>query len=235
MTLRIDCADGRDRERAIGAALSAVRRGDLVVVPMENVYAVATDAFSHRGVAALREVKGYDSAAPLPVMVGARSTVAGIASGVSEQARSLMDAFWPGALTLLLTPQRTLAWDLPVDAPLAVRMPLHPVALALLMRTGPLVVTAANLPGLAAPTEMDDALEQLGDAVVVALDAGDLSEDDDLPSTVVDVTSATPRIVRVGAVRVSDLRAVCPDVDADETTIPRRVSESQGDRPEGDE
>ena len=99
-----------------------------------------------------------------------------------------MDAFWPGALTLLLTPQRTLAWDLPMDAPLAVRMPLHPLALALLLKSGPLVVTSANLPGMSAPADVDDALEQLGDAVGVALDAGDLSDGEALPSTVVDVT-----------------------------------------------
>ena len=81
MTLRIACADGRDRDRAVAAALAAVRRGDLVLLPTESVYAVATDAFSRRGVAALREVKGYDETVPLPVMVGARSTVTGIASG----------------------------------------------------------------------------------------------------------------------------------------------------------
>ncbi len=235
MTLRIACADGRDRDRAVAAALSAVRRGDLVLLPMEGVYAVATDAFSRRGVAALRQVKVHDRSVPLPVMVGARSTVAGIASGVCEQARILMDAFWPGALTLLLTPQRTLAWDLPMDVPLAVRMPLHPVSLALLRQSGPLVVTSANLPGLAAPFDVDDALEQLGDAVALALDAGDLSGGERLPSTVVDATGAQPRVVRAGAVSLADLRRACPDVEAEVPDTPRRVSPSQGQPPEGDE
>ncbi len=234
MTLRIACADGRDRDRAIAAALSAVRRGDLVLLPMEGVYAIATDAFSRRGVAALREAKSYDAGVPLPVMVGARSTVTGIASGVCEQARILMDAFWPGALTLLLTPQRTLAWDLPMDVPLAVRMPLHPVALALLRQSGPLAVTAANLPGLTAPVDVDDALEQLGDTVALALDAGDLSGGERLPSTVVDVTGDRPRVVRSGAVSLADLRRACPDVEADEHDAPRRVSPLPGQPSEGD-
>jgi tRNA threonylcarbamoyl adenosine modification protein (Sua5/YciO/YrdC/YwlC family) len=212
VTQRIVCADAMHRDRAVAAALAAVRRGDLVIIPTESVYAVATDAFSRRGVVALREAKGYDSQVPLPVMVGSRSTVPGIAARLPDDARALMDAFWPGPLTLLLTPQATLAWDLPVDAPLAVRMPLHPLALALLAAAGPLIVTSANLPGLPAPTDVDDALGQLGDDVALALDAGPLGDPDAPPSTVVDVTGHVPRVVRVGEIAVDRLRAVCPHV-----------------------
>lgn len=212
MTLRISCADGLERERAVAAANAAVKRGDLVVIPTESVYAVAADAFSARGVAALREAKGTDGGVPLPVMVGRRATVSGITARVSDQAQRLIDAFWPGPLTVLLSPQPTLAWDLPRDAPVAVRMPLHPLTLALLERTGPLVVTTANLPGLAAPADVDDALEQLGEAVAVALDAGSLLDESALPSSVVDATGETPVVVRVGALSIEDLRRICPDV-----------------------
>jgi len=74
MTQRIDCADGERRAQAVASAFAAVRRGDLVMIPTESVYALATDAFSMRGVAALREAKGYDGDVPLPIMVGSRST-----------------------------------------------------------------------------------------------------------------------------------------------------------------
>ena len=216
MTQRIPCADGAHRGRAVAAALAAVRRGDLVLMPTESVYAIATDAFSRRGVAAMRDAKGYDESVPLPVMVGARTTVAGIAARVPDDARALMDAFWPGSLTLLLAPQPTLAWDLAGDAPLAIRMPLHPVALALLAQSGPLVATTANQPGMPAPVDVDDAVTQLGDAIGLALDAGDLSGNEPLPSTVVDVTGDRPRVVRIGAIPVEQLRRVCPHVLADE-------------------
>jgi tRNA threonylcarbamoyl adenosine modification protein (Sua5/YciO/YrdC/YwlC family) len=209
VTLRIECADGRDRDRAVSAARAAVRRGDLVIVPTETVYAVATDAFSERGINALRKAKGYDAEVPLPVMVGSRTTVAGIATGITEDARSLMDAFWPGPLTLMFSAQPTLAWALPPDAPLSVRMPLHPVALALLNATGPLAVTTANIPGLPAPTVVDDALSQLGRQTSVLLDAGDLTDDDSLPSTVIDVTGAVPLVVRIGALPVAALERIC--------------------------
>jgi L-threonylcarbamoyladenylate synthase len=212
VTLRIHCADGVERDRAVAAAHAAVRRGDVVLLPMENVYAVAADAFSSRGVAALRRVKDMDEWSPLPVMVGRRTTVNGIAARVSDNATGLMDAFWPGPLTLLLNPQPSLAWDLPREIPVAVRMPLHPVALAVLASTGPLVVTAANLPGMPAPTDVDDALAQLGESVTVALDAGDLEDPDALPSSVVDATAEIPVLARIGALSLTDLQRICPDV-----------------------
>lgn len=212
MTQRIACADGHRREPAVAAALAAVRRGDLVLIPTESVYALATDAFSSRGMSALREAKGYDADVPVPVMVGSRSTIPGIASRVSDDARVLMESFWPGGLTLLLPPQPTLAWDLPPEAPLAVRMPLHPVALALLGASGPLAVTAANLPGLPAPTDVDGALEQVGDRVALVLDAGPLAADAGAASTIVDATGDPPRVVRPGSVSLDDLRRCCPRV-----------------------
>ena len=210
MTQRIACADGARRDKAVAAALAAVRRGDLVLIPTESVYALATDAFSRRGVAALRDAKGYDEHVPLPVMVGSRATLGGVATRVSDDARALVEAFWPGPLTVLLPPQPTLAWDLPTDAPLAVRMPLHPLALALLAQSGPLVVTSANLPGQPAPADVDDALLQVGDFATLALDAGPLADESGLPSTIVDLTAPTPRLVRSGAVSLEQVRAVCP-------------------------
>ena len=160
----------------------------------------------------MREAKGYDDDAPLPVMVGSRSTVPGIAARVSADADALMARCWPGPLTLLLTPQPSLAWDLPSTAPLAVRMPVHPVTLAVLQATGPLVVTAANLPGLAAPTDVDDALAQAGDVAALALDTGPLGEDPGVPSTIVDVTAKPPRVVRQGGIGLDVLQACCPSV-----------------------
>jgi tRNA A37 threonylcarbamoyladenosine synthetase subunit TsaC/SUA5/YrdC len=188
MTQRIECSSGIRREQAVSTALAAVRRGDLVIIPTESVYAIATDAFSERGVAALREAKGYDDA------------------------RCLMESFWPGALTVLLQPQPTLAWSLAPGAPLAVRMPLHPVALSLLAATGPLVVTTANVPGLAAPMDVDDAVAQLGHVAALALDAGSLGGTTALASTVVDTTVEPPRVVRDGAISVDELRQRCPGV-----------------------
>ncbi len=227
MAVIIECADGLHREHAITAAVAAARRGDVLIVPTETVYALATDAFSARGVAAIRTAKGYSAAHPLPVMVGSSSTVSGIAARVSPQAKRLMSSFWPGPATLLLDPQPTLAWDLPAQAPLTVRMPLHPLLIEVLRATGPMVVTAAGIAGLEPPRTAAQALAQAGSAASVVLDAGSLGanvagETDDamgapLPSTVIDARTVPPVIVREGELTHGAMEERCPGLVAPRT------------------
>ncbi|MDD2857689.1 MAG: L-threonylcarbamoyladenylate synthase [Candidatus Nanopelagicales bacterium] len=207
----LSAAAGAERERAVSAAASAARRGDLVLLPTESVYALATDPFSTRGVAAIRSVKGLAEHAPLPLMVPSAATVHGIASGVTPTVQALMEAFWPGPLTLLLPGQPSLAWDLPSHLPVTVRMPIHPVTLAVLERTGPLIVTAANAPGQPGPTSIEAATQQLGECAAIAIDTGELVSHEG-PSTVVDVTGVIPRVVRPGALSVTLLREVAPEI-----------------------
>lgn len=200
-----------DRERAIAAASSAIRRGDLVVIPTESMYALATDAFSARGVAALRALKSTPPGVGLPVMVPNPSTLPGIAAGVSATVNDLVTAFWPGPLTVVVRPAPTLTWELGDDSRVSVRMPLHPIALGVLERTGPTVVTGANLPGMEALTDPDAVEEALEDEVTVMVDAGELSAAWGA-STVVDVTGEVPTLLRHGAYPLETLREVCPDV-----------------------
>ncbi|MDO8732499.1 MAG: L-threonylcarbamoyladenylate synthase [Actinomycetota bacterium] len=206
-------SSGSDRERAVAAAVSAVKRGDLVVLPTESTYALVTDPFSSRGVAALRAAKGQSHDSPLSLMVPSAATVAGIATGVTAPVQALMQAFWPGPLTLLLRPQPTLVWDLTPDLPIAVRMPLHPVILAVLEKCGPLVVTTANGPGHAAPLTLADAIDQLGECASVAIDSGVL-EPAELPSTVLDMSGLDPTVVRQGSLSIAQLQQVAPGIPA---------------------
>lgn len=214
MPVVVDCGAGRERTRAIAAAKAAARRGDVIVIPTESVYAIAVDAFSVAGVRALRHAKGYGDDHPLPVMVPSRSTVPGIAARVSAEATALMTACWPGQVTVLLDPQTSLAWDLPRDAPLAVRVPLHPVALAVLDSVGPMVVTSAGLPGLEEPRTAATAMAQAGGASTVVLDAGELvyGPEQALPSTVVDARTSPVVILRAGAVSATAISTACPGV-----------------------
>lgn len=216
MTQRIACRDGAHRDRAVTAAAAALRRGDLVIIPTESVYAIAADAFSVTGVGLMRAAKGLDESASFAVLVPSATTVSGLSSRISDAARDLMTTFWPGLLTLQVPPQSTLAWSLPAQAPVAVRMPLHPLTLALLATTGPLVVTTANRPGMPAPVTADEAIAQLGEWATLALDAGDPIAPEAMASTMVDVTGENYRIVRVGAVPSDAIAAVLgvrPDAD----------------------
>jgi tRNA threonylcarbamoyl adenosine modification protein (Sua5/YciO/YrdC/YwlC family) len=214
MPPRFDCTDESMRARGITAAVAAIKRGELVVLPTESVYAVATDGFSARGARAVREAKGQSAATPLPIMVASMTTIPGIAFNPSIAAMDLMHGFWPGALTVLVTPQPSLAWDHPAGVPLAVRIPLHPVTLEILRATGPMIVTGANAVGGAAALTVDDALEVLGETVSIALDAGPLGADPmlSLPSTVVDATGEVPVLLREGAITLEQLRSVVPGI-----------------------
>lgn len=214
MTLRFDCTDDGDRTRGITAAVAGIKRGDLVVLPTESVYAVATDGFSARGARAVREAKGQSPLTPLPIMIASVNTIPGIAFNPSIAAMDLMHGFWPGALTVLVTPQPSLAWDHPAGAPLAVRIPLHPLTLEILRATGPMIVTGANSAGGAAALTADDALASLGESASICLDAGALGTDPTLalPSTVVDATGEVPLVLREGAITLEQLRSVVPGI-----------------------
>ena len=170
---RLATSTEEEREAAVTAAAGAVRRGELVVIPTDTVYGIAADAFSHDAVRSLLAAKGRGREMPPPVLVSAATTLDALAEGVPAWARTLVETFWPGPLTLVCRQQSSLVWDLgETRGTVAVRMPDDEVALAVLERTGPLAVSSANLTGRPAATDADAAEEMLGDVVAVIVDAG---------------------------------------------------------------
>jgi L-threonylcarbamoyladenylate synthase len=211
VTLTYDCTDAADRTAAIAAATAAIRRGELVVMPTDTVYGLGADAFSPNAVRRILDAKGRGRDVPVPVLVGSWRTVNGLVEHLPEVAKDLIAAFWPGALTLVLRHGSGLAWDLgDTKGTVAIRMPLHPVALELLAETGPLAVSSANKHGMAAPLTAGEAEEQLGSAVAVYLDGG--PAEDRTPSTIVDLTGDQPLVLREGAVSREALAGVASDI-----------------------
>jgi tRNA threonylcarbamoyl adenosine modification protein (Sua5/YciO/YrdC/YwlC family) len=126
--------------------------------------------------------------------------------------RRLVEAFWPGPLTLIVRAAPSLAWDLgQTRGTVAVRMPLHPVALEILTETGPLAVSSANLTGHPPATDAASAQEQLGDSIRVYLDGG--SSGEPVASTILDLTGDVPQVRRTGALSLEDLQAVLPEAE----------------------
>ncbi|MER6298822.1 L-threonylcarbamoyladenylate synthase [Kitasatospora sp. NPDC001539] len=213
MSRRYDCADAGDRATGLREAASAIRRGELVVLPTDTLYGVGADAFSPEAVGELLAAKGRGRNMPSPVLVGSPTTLHGLVTDFSEQAWELVDAFWPGGLTLVARHQPSLRWDLgETRGTVAVRMPLHPVAIELLNTTGPLAVSSANKTGGPSPATCDEAQAQLGDAISVYLDGG--QADHATASSIVDVTGKVPVLLRAGAVSIEQLREVVPDLEA---------------------
>ena len=152
MSRFFDCADPDERERGLAQAASAARRAELVVLPTDTVYGIGCDAFSSEAVAALLEAKGRGRDMPVPVLVGSPRVLDGLATGVNQRVRDLVEAFWPGAVTLVCQAQPTLTWDLgDSHGTVAIRMPLHPVAIELLREVGPMAVSSANRSGFPRP------------------------------------------------------------------------------------
>lgn len=212
MARRYDTNDATDRVTGLREAASAVRRGELVVLPTDTVYGIGADAFSSEAVADLLDAKGRGRNMPTPVLIGSPNTLHGLVTDFSELAWELVDAFWPGALTLVARHQPSLQWDLgDTRGTVAVRMPLHPVAIELLTEVGPMAVSSANLTGHPAPEDCDAAQGMLGDSVSVYLDGGPTPGN--VPSSIVDVTREVPLLLRAGALSADELRKVVPDLE----------------------
>jgi tRNA threonylcarbamoyl adenosine modification protein (Sua5/YciO/YrdC/YwlC family) len=212
MSALYDCADSQQRETGIAAAVAAVQQGGLVVLPTDTVYGVGADAFTPHAVSALLAAKGRGRNVPPPVLVGSVRAASALAESLGAFGQDLIDEFWPGPLTLVLRATPTLKWDLgDTLGTVAVRMPLHPVALELLRRTGPMAVSSANRHGSPPATTAADAGSQLGVTVSVYLDGGPCAGN--VPSTILDLTGTVPRMLRAGVVNIDQLRKVVPVID----------------------
>jgi len=216
MSARFDCSDPEQRAAGITEATAALRKGELAVLPTDTVYGLGADAFAPHAVAALLAAKGRGRQMPPPVLVGSRRAALALVEDVNASGNDLIDEFWPGGLTMVFRAARSLVWDLgETRGTVAVRMPLHPVALDLLRESGPLAVSSANITGSPPATTAGDAQSQLGEAVAVYLDGGPCTAN--VPSTIVDLTGPVPRLLRRGVIGVERLRnVVALIVDDDE-------------------
>lgn len=196
-----------EREAAVEAATLAVRRGAVVVLPTDTVYGVGADAFDATAVSRLLAAKGRGRDMPPPVLISSAVTADALAREIPGWARSLMDAFWPGPLTLVFHQQASLQWDLgDTRGTVALRMPDHELAREILERTGPLAVSSANLTGRPAATTAQQADGMLGDAVEVIVDGG--TAPGGSASTIIDATGPEGRVLRRGALGLEELNAV---------------------------
>ncbi|WP_084264839.1 L-threonylcarbamoyladenylate synthase [Actinomadura macra] len=235
MSRRYDCSEPMERTRGIAEAFAAARRGELIVLPTDTVYGVGVDAFMPIAVEALLEAKGRGREMPPPVLVGSVRAATALVDDLGTYGQDLIDEFWPGALTLVCRSNPVLMWDLgETKGTVALRMPMHELAVELLKETGPLAVSSANLTGQPAARTAAEAEKMLGDSVSVYLDGGPSGHAD--PSTIVDLTGSVPRLLRVGAIPEDKIRSVVgvllTDEDDPDEPSEERLSLTK-DEPEG--
>jgi L-threonylcarbamoyladenylate synthase len=210
LRLRVDAEHLETPEalEALERAAAILRAGGLVALPTETVYGLGAHALDAAAVARIFEAKKRPSWDPVIVHVSSMEMLEGLVEDVPERARLLMEAFWPGPLTLLLKRTRAVPDAVTAGRPLVgVRMPAHPVALELIRRAGiPVAAPSANLFGHTSPTTAAHVLEDLDGRIDALVDAG--STGFGVESTVVDVCQSPMVIYRPGAVTAEQIRAV---------------------------
>jgi tRNA threonylcarbamoyl adenosine modification protein (Sua5/YciO/YrdC/YwlC family) len=203
-------SDEEAREAVRRRVAAIVDEGRLAVVPTDTAYGVLVNPFHPHGADRLYSARGGDRRHPLPVFVHSPRQLPAFAE-VSEEARRLMAACWPGPLTLLFEAVESMEWDLGEgEGTVGVRMPDDAFLLEILGLTGPLGCTAAVRAGEPAPTTVEEALTGLGDAVALYVDGGPRTA---TPSTVVDVSRGGAEVRRAGAVSADRVFTVANGLD----------------------
>jgi len=194
-----------DHPEAIERAVSVLRRGGLVAFPTDTVYGVGAIAFNPQAVARIYEVKGRPRSKAIPLLLTDAADLPLVAESIPPLAERLAERFWPGPLTLVLH-KRAIVPDVVTAGgdTVAVRVPDHPVARALIAALGtPLAATSANRSGEPSPVTAEEVLAQLGGRIDLILDGGHCPGG--VPSTVLDLTVSPPAVLRPGPVSAQEI------------------------------
>jgi L-threonylcarbamoyladenylate synthase len=199
----------------IKQAATLIRQGGLVAFPTETVYGLGADGLNSKAVKKIFAAKGRPADNPLILHVADFKDVWRLACQVDEKAEKLMSAFWPGPLTLVLPKEKTIPAEVTAGLDtVAIRMPRHPVALALIKESGvPLAAPSANRSGYPSPTTGRHVYADLGGRIDAVLESGPTGVG--LESTVLDLSGAVPVILRPGGVTYEKLTAVLDTVRMD--------------------
>ncbi|MGI9119095.1 MAG: L-threonylcarbamoyladenylate synthase [Acidimicrobiales bacterium] len=196
---------------AIDSAVQALVTGQVVVIPTDTVYGLAVEASQPGAIERIFAMKQRPTHLALPVLVASIEQALGLAAeGLAPVARRLMERFWPGGLTLVVSRRRGFDQDVDLvdartdGATVGLRLPAHPVPVALAARVGPLATTSANLHGLATPPSAQGVVEQLGGRPQLVLDAGACGG---WPSTVVSCLDGEVRVLREGVIPAAEVLA----------------------------
>lgn len=193
------CLEPDEREAGLSAAVDAVQAGQCIVLPTDTVYGIGADAFNNDAVAKLLATKRRGPDMPVPVLVGSWTTIQGLVREFSDTAKILVEAFWPGGLSIVVPEAPSLPWNLgDTRGTVLLRMPNQPLALELLQRTGPMAVSSANISGNPPALNAANAKQQFGDAVGIYLDGGDAQVGE--PSTIVDISGPQAVVLREAAI-----------------------------------
>jgi L-threonylcarbamoyladenylate synthase len=196
-----------DHPNAIQHALDVLNNDGIVAFPTDTVYGLAAPVHNIESIERLYVVKGRNNSKAIAVLLGDITQLAQVAVDMRESAHKVAQAFWPGPLTMIVPRHPSLPEILAPLPTIGVRIPDHPVALALLQAAGPLAVTSANISGADNTMTAKQVMKQLRGRVHLIIDGG--RTPGGVPSTVIDCTTPEPEILREGPISLEQIKAIC--------------------------
>ena len=211
---------------ALQAAAGIIRDGGLVAFPTETVYGLGADAMNAEAAAKIYEAKGRPSDNPLIVHIADKEQVDLLAENVPEAAERIMEAFWPGPLTIILNKKKEVPHGTTGGLnTVAIRMPSHPVAQALIRESGCMIAApSANTSGRPSPTTAAHVMEDMQGRIPMILDGGAVGIG--IESTILDLTGEIPMILRPGYITKEMLEKVAGAVDIDPAVAGKQMPEN---------
>ena len=191
--------------KEIRSALEILQSGGIIAFPTDTVYGLGALAFNNTAIESIYTAKNRPIEKAIPILIAEIDDLEMVASDVPDMARIFASRFWPGPLTCVVPKKQTLPLAVSATSTVAIRIPDHHDARALLRVTGPMAVTSANISGQASPSTAQEVYDQLNDRIPLILDGGKTYGG--VPSTLVDCTREKPIILREGPVSLSDLLA----------------------------
>ncbi|MBK6794626.1 MAG: threonylcarbamoyl-AMP synthase [Anaerolineales bacterium] len=184
-------------------ALDVLKNGGIVAFPTDTVYGVGALAFDNAAIESIYTAKDRPLEKAIPILIGDLKDLEVIGLNIPDMALRLAARFWPGPLTCIIPKQPSLPPAVSATQTVAVRIPNHPDALALLRAAGPMAVTSANISGRQSPISVQEVYDQLNGRIPLILDGGNTPGG--IPSTLVDCTGETPVILREGPLTMENL------------------------------
>jgi L-threonylcarbamoyladenylate synthase len=190
----------------IGRALQVLKSGGIVAFPTDTVYGLGALAFNNEAIESIYTAKDRPIEKAIPILIGDLSDLDKVADDIPDMALRFAAGFWPGPLTCVVPKKRILPPAVSATYTVAVRIPDHHDARALLRAAGPMAVTSANISGQPSPSAAQEVYDQLKGRIPLILDGGKIQGG--VPSTLVDCTGDKPVILREGPIPLSELLAI---------------------------
>ena len=187
----------------IQAALKILQNGGIVAFPTDTVYGLGALAFNNTAIESIYKAKNRPIEKAIPILIGDLSDFEKVADDIPNMALRFASRFWPGPLTCIVPKKQTLPLAVSATSTVAVRIPDHVDARALLRAADPMAVTSANISGGQNPSTAQEVYDQLNGRIPLILDGG--TTQGGIPSTLVDCTGELPVILREGPITLNEL------------------------------